>query len=577
MKTEVLSFESGVLSFNTLVTLHHSLITHHPSLTDMNKLTKTHKYLLSTLSGVLLTLSWLENGLPFLILFAFVPLFIIEYNHFLKKDENHSFDVVKYAAIAFAIWNTITTFWIKNAAWVGLIAAVVVNTLFMSLAFWLFHIYHRKNVQGGAAYLSFIAFVLSFEFLGLRWELNWPWLNLGNVFANYPSWIQWYEYTGVSGGSLWILLINIFIFFILKNILLKDEKSKRSLWANSIALALVFIVPFTISQIRFHTYEEEINPVNVIVVQPNLDPYTEQYEIEPTVVTSNMLALAQRYVSDSTDVIAFPESAIQEYTYENSLAYAPSIQMIGEFLQQSEREMYVIAGMSTKKNYGADEKPSKTARKYSNADIYYDSYNTALLIDKELNFQLHHKSKLTPGVEIMPFAKQLKFLEKYILDFGGIVGSLGVDKVQKPLIANDNIKVASIICYESVFGEFCTEFVRNGANLFCVITNDGWWGDTPGYKQHFSMSRIRAIECRRSVARSANTGISGFINQKGEVLHKTDYWVADSAAATLNLNNKITFYAKYGDYIQRISLLIAALSTLILITQGLLNKKRTTK
>jgi apolipoprotein N-acyltransferase len=101
-----------------------------------------------------------------------------------------------------------------------------------------------------------------------------------------------------------------------------------------------------------------------------------------------------------------------------------------------------------------------------------------------------------------------------------------------------------------------------------VITNDGWWGDTPGYHQHNAFSCVRAIETRRSIARSANTGISCFINQRGEILQKLGWWKRDAIKGTINANDKITFYVKHGDYIARIArffALIVILSAIVKI------------
>jgi apolipoprotein N-acyltransferase len=111
-----------------------------------------------------------------------------------------------------------------------------------------------------------------------------------------------------------------------------------------------------------------------------------------------------------------------------------------------------------------------------------------------------------------------------------------------------------------------TQYIRKGANLIFVITNDGWWGNTPGHRQHFTFSKMRAIETRRSVARSANTGISAFIDQRGDVYQATEYWVPAVIRQTINANDEITFYVKYGDYIARLSAFVAVFLVLIAIS-----------
>ena len=136
------------------------------------------------------------------------------------------------------------------------------------------------------------------------------------------------------------------------------------------------------------------------------------------------------------------------------------------------------------------------------------------------------------------------------------------------------MKVAPVICYESVYGEFLAGYIRKGAQLIFVITNDGWWGDTPGYRQHFTFSQLRAIESRRSVARSANTGTSAFINQRGEAFQMTPYWEPAVIRQKINANDRITFYVRYGDYIARICAYVSALLLLITISRNLANRKK---
>jgi apolipoprotein N-acyltransferase len=130
--------------------------------------------------------------------------------------------------------------------------------------------------------------------------------------------------------------------------------------------------------------------------------------------------------------------------------------------------------------------------------------------------------------------------------------------------SQDNLKVAPVICFESVFGEYLNDYILNGANLIFVITNDGWWGNSPGHRQHLTFSQIRAIETRRSIARSANTGISAFISQRGEIQQPTRYWEPAVIRQQINANTEITTYVRYGDYIARLSIFVTI--GLILIT-----------
>lgn len=533
-------------------------------------MSRIQKLLLSLLSGVLLSLGWPEHGFPLFLFIGLIPLLWVESEHWKRKDEHSAFGIFGYSFLAFFVFNALTTYWIYNSTLVGAIAAVVLNALFLTVVFQLFHITHRKMISEGAGYIALIGYWLSFEYLHLRWDLNWPWLNLGHGFAAYPKWIQWYEFTGVFGGSLWVLAVNILLFRFFELRFVQKICSRR-VGVTLVVSVLLIALPIGISYYMYSGYTEKKSPVDVVVVQPNLDPYSEQYDLDPLVVTEKMLDLARQKSDSLTGFIVFPESAVQEYAWEDQMDGVESIQRFRAFVA-AYPHMSAVVGMSTRKIFKENEPLSETARKFSDADRYYDSYNTALFVAHNGELQKHHKSKLTPGVERMPYPRVFKFLEKYAINLGGTIGSLGTESEQIPFKVNDSLKVAPIICYESVYGEFVNNYVKNGANLIFVITNDGWWGRTPGHRQHLLFSVIRAIETRRSVARSANTGISCFVNQRGDILQRTAYWEPAVIRATINSNDRLTFYVRYGDYIGRIFLLVAALMFLLTISVSLRKK-----
>ena len=532
---------------------------------------RRYKVLLSILSGLLLAAAWPERGFPVLLFFAFVPLFMVEYEQWKNRANNHSSGFLPYAALTVSVWVLLTTWWVYNSTPIGIVATILVNTFLVGGALSLFHITHRRLSGATAAYTALIGYMLTAEYIHLRWDLNFPWLNLGNGFAAYPKWIQWYEYTGIFGGSLWIMLVNSMLFFFVRDRVM-NKICSRKIGIRMAGTILLIIAPILISILMYNRYTEKINPVDVVVVQPNLDPYSEQYDLEPLAVTDRMLAQAAEKSDSLTDFAVFPESAIQERMYEDQFENSESIERIREF-NKSYRRMNVITGISSRKEFQPGEPLSATARKYSNAERYYDSYNTALFVAHDSSLHTYHKSKLTPGVEMMPLIHYLPFIENFAIDLGGTVGSLGINPDQTPFIINDNLKIAPVICYESVYGEFLNRFIQNGANVIFVITNDGWWGNTAGHRQHMLFSVVRAIETRRSVARSANTGISCFINQRGDISQRTAYWIPAVIRGTINANDEVTFYVKYGDYIGRIFLLVAGLFLLLTISTSMRKRK----
>jgi apolipoprotein N-acyltransferase len=238
--------------------------------------------------------------------------------------------------------------------------------------------------------------------------------------------------------------------------------------------------------------------------------------------------------------------------WENDINTFSSIRLLKQ-VNTKYPALNILVGGSTFYAFQRGEKVPPAARKFRDTNSFYNRYNTAIMINAAGTLQLYHKSRLTPGVEIMPTLWGWNFMEKYAIDLGGIVGSLGTDPVRKVFTTIKTVGVGSTICYESIFGEFYSEFVRNGAELMFIITNDGWWGNTAGYRQHFAFAHLRAIETRRSIARSANTGISAFIDQKGDALQQTKYWEPAAIKGTLNASSFLTFYVKHGDYIARIA------------------------
>ena len=510
--------------------------------------------LLPVISGLLLALSWPERGFPLLLLVAFVPLLILED---LKRKDPAITRLSIYWMVfpAFLIWNALTTYWIYNSTLFGAAVATLLNTFCQSLMFWLFHFTRKTMKRGGNGFIALIFFWITFEFIHHHWDLNWPWMTLGNGFAAWPEWIQWYEYTGTFGGSLWILVVNILVFKSMDITHIRGKFSDAS--REWVITALVILIPMAVSYGIYYTYEEKVNPIDVVVVQPNLDPYVEQYELgsEEVIARASKLALAK--ADNTTDFIVFPESMIQPNFVENTRIWENDIgthPTIGEFRRQildKFPDAKVITGYSTSRAYMEGDEITSTAREFSGGGGYYDNYNTAMYIPDSGDLQLYHKSKLTPGVELMPFPWLLKPLGDIAIDLGGTVGQLGLNNGRIPFDVNDSLKIAPVICYESAYGEFVNGFIKNGANAIFIITNDGWWGNTPGHRQHMLFAVIRSVETRRSIARSANTGISCFVNQRGDISQRTSYWVPDVIKGTINGNDKITFYVKYGDYIAR--------------------------
>ncbi|HNY03458.1 MAG TPA: apolipoprotein N-acyltransferase [Bacteroidales bacterium] len=523
--------------------------------------------LFSLLSGVILSLGWPERGVPLLLFFGLAPMLLIEEQIYREPGRFRRFSLMLYTYPGFFLWNLLTTWWIVNSTFIGALLAIVLNALFMTIVFQAFHWTRKKLRNDLAGYAALLSYWIAFEYLHLNWDLNWPWLNLGNGFATWYKCVQWYEYTGALGGSIWILVGNILVVLLTGKI--KDQRSKiKNTDQNSTPRNLSLLrssvfdihyslflfswiaVPILLSFLIYYTYHEEKRPVNFVVVQPNLDPYSEQYVVPPAQVIGRIMELAGPQLDPNVNFLVAPESAIQEDMWENDLAPFASIKLLKDAIAPWPK-LNLLIGASTFYQLMPGEKRERWARRFTDTQNYYNAYNAAILFNSRDPLQLYHKSKLTPGVEILPSFGKLKFIEKYAIDLGGTVGSLGMDAERKVYTTVGTVKAGPAICYESIFGEFFAKFVRNGAEIMIIITNDGWWGNTAGHRQHYSFAHLRAIETRRGIARSANTGISAFIDQRGDARQATGYWVPAAIKGTLNANDKLTFYVKHGDYLAR--------------------------
>ena len=522
-------------------------------------------YILSVISGLLLAFGWFPHGYVWILFIAFVPLLIVEQRIFRAEEKYKSLTLFTCSLLAFFIWNVLTTWWIKNPSLGGAAMAILSNTLLMTIVFMVFHKV-KKRVGEEWGMIVFICFWMSFEFMHLRWDLSWPWLTLGNAFADNPHLVQWYEYTGVFGGSLWILVINCLLVQAFKfkqstegNVKLFELTSDSGATHKMRAIVLIITLPILISYIILHYTEKyENGKLNVVVVQPNIDPYNEKFDGSYQEQIQKMLHLASQKTDSTTDYLLFPETAITENVWEGQLSQSESIKELKMFLKKFPK-LTIVIGASSAREYKQGEALSVTARQYANDNRYFDYYNTALQIDNTDSIQIYHKSKLVPGVEKMPFPFIFRYFEKFAISLGGTVGSLGTQDERTAFVSKENIKTAPVICYESIYGEYVGEYINNGAEFISIITNDGWWGDTPGYKQHLKFGALRAIETRRWIARSANTGISCFISPLGEIQQATEWWIPDVIKQKIEPNDKITFYTRFGDCIARAAMLISFL------------------
>ena len=517
-----------------------------------------------------------------------VPLLLLE-DEISKNKTWRKWRVFGCAYLFFAAFNFFTIWWVKNASWIGVIASVVVNSFFFALLTTLYSSV-KSRLSFKAGLIAFPAFFLGWEYIEFQdWDLSWPWLTIGHAFGNWPKLIQWFSYSGVLGGSLWLLIINIYVFLIVKSWREKEEQFLR--FKKAVQLALVVLVPSIISILQYYTYDEKGFEQDIVVLQPNMEPYSDNFmdsqgeeypSLSPISHVRKFTKIADNVMDDSVDWLLMHETALPKTETNFSLHYSPSVQVLKKWRDYKYPKTSILTGLAFQE-YKTDEElkknivfPATYKRTYDGR--YYEYFNSSVLINGEHDtLPQYHKSRLVIGVERIP--SYFVYFQQYLTDFDSDPSAViynpnnSIQSEREVFYGlQDSSVVAPVICYESVFGEYVTDYVKKGANFIGIITNNSWWGDTPGYQQHWSFARLRAIETRRSIARSANTGTSGFINQRGDELQKSEYLTLDCLRQKIKCNEKITFYVKYGDVIGKIGLGLSIMILLNLIVRKLIHK-----
>lgn len=522
------------------------------------------------LFAVLMSVPFLIPHAGLLALIGFVPLLCMD--RIAELTEKKRVWVYHYSA--FVIWNAITTFWVCNATIGGGLFAIFANAFQMSLIFGLFRL-SKKRFKGALPYIFLAAAWIAWERFYFDAEISWPWLTLGNSFARTTWAIQWYEFTGSLGGSLWIWTFNLGVFGLLVSL------SDGSWWnfnikaktASILGLILLLTAPLVSSRIiggKYRDAMESDDSLQVLIVQPNIDPYNKFQAMTQDQQNALLQGLISKELKDrKTDSCSTPLLVVAPETFTSDIICGDyprsrTWRRFTSFLKDYPG-VSMLLGASSYDYINQDTAPSHTAR-FIREGLWLESHNSALMIDGTADTQIYYKSKLVVAVEHTPYPAIFCKIDDML---GGVMGRcVGQEEISLLHVKGcneDDIPIGCAVCYESVYGEYYTDYVRKGALAMAIITNDAWWGDTPGYRQHLSYASIRAIETRRAIARCANTGISAIISPSGKILKPTPWWEQASIKSSIPLRKDLTFFVVHGDIVGRICsfvfvLLLAALA-----------------
>ena len=529
------------------------------------------------LFAVMMSVPFLIPHTGLLALFGLVPLLCMERIADLSGKKR----IWIYHYSAFVIWNAITTFWVCNATVGGGIFAVLANSLQMSLVFGLFRL-SKKKFTGSLPYIFLAVAWIAWERFYFDAEISWPWLVLGNSFARTTWAIQWYEITGALGGSLWIWACNLGIFGLLVSI--SDGSifywNRKAKAAALTGIVLLFAGPLAASGIIGKDYKDSMespDQLPVVIVQPNIDPYNKfqamTQDQQNALLESHIVsALKDRRADSITSplLVVAPETFTSDIVcgdYPRSRTWRRFTSLLQEY-----PGVNMLFGASSYDYLYQEERPSYTARNLRDG-LWVESHNSALMIDGTSRTDIFHKSKLVVAVEHTPYPRIFCPIDDLL---GGVmgrcVGQEEINLLNVKGVDGQTIPIGCAVCYESVYGEYYTDYVRKGARAMTIITNDAWWGDTPGYRQHLSYASLRAIETRRAIARCANTGISAIIAPSGEILQPTPWWEPAVIESSIPLRDDITFYVSHGDITGRVCTFIFILLLLALCVRFVTKK-----
>jgi len=499
------------------------------------------------LSSAFFVLSYAPSPFGFFVYVAFVPqIYLYQRNNPLRS--------VIYGYLIGLIVNLCVLYWLFLYTGTGFSIIVMLNALQFAILGWLLSVLFNTNKKLAVLIFPFLWTFL--EYIRQIGDLAFNWLNIAYTQTYFLYLIQFLDITGQSGVVLWICLINIILYLLVKN--RSDISSVIKLGSTII---LIFLLPLLYG---FHKMSERptAEGISIAYIQPNIDldqkwdTKTQSQNLQILISMTDSILITQ------PDLVVWPETAIPYYLKdrEEDLAFLKSHIEFNNY--------HLLTGV-------IDFSTNEGKRQKHNAVYFFTPGDTAV--------NIYRKLLLVPGEETVPFKEMLPDwmnpLEKGQLTAGEEPITFEIILIPYKMEFNGNdwqitgrsetlesIRISSVICYESVFPNIVQRFFDQGCDLLIVITNDSWFDYTSQPFQHLQASVLRAIEQRTSVIRCANTGISAFIDPYGRryfdllPFHKT------SAQKIMPLRKQSSFYSRYGDFVGIICgiLVISFLSFLIL-------------
>ena len=483
------------------------------------------------ITAILLTLSFPPFPLGFLAPIAIALLL----KYVLHAPENIGFKIGYWSGV---LWGFLTLFWIANNTLVGMLLTVFIGALHYGVVWWLV-----RRVYDYFPRLALIVFPVvwvAVEFAREFTDIRFNWLNLAYTQTYYLPFIQIADITGYLGVSFLIMVIAVLLYV--------GMRSPKYRGRIAVLIGLTVLLPVLYGVLRMQALENQTLPeVKVAIIQPNVDPYQKWEPAFQQQTFAILDSLTELAVQEDPRIVIWPETATP-FFLRNEPRYQKRIHRLVDSLK------FCLLTGTPDYQYIPEEKE-------------YHTYNAAFFFKPGYPiFDVYYKMALVPAAETMPFKKYLPFLRK--IDVGGgdffpghqftvFRCNTSLRKGADGQTIPGEVRLSVAICYESVFPQIVRGFVKNGANLMAVITNDGWFGTTSGPYQHQQYAVYRAIENRVSVARSANTGVSVCITPTGRKCAELGLNRQGYIVQWMPLNNRKSLYTRWGSWFGWLMVLIS--------------------
>ncbi len=515
------------------------------------------RLILAISGGILLGLAFPPFHLGWLAFFSLVPLLRL-------MDLLNSYGkIIRFGYLMFFVLNLVTLYWAGGffAAkdWymmVGGALLLLVHPFFVCLPLVVF-IPIRRKFNLPTALVSFPFIWTAFEYLHSATQISFPWLVLANTQTYDLAAVQITSLAGAYGLSFWIVLTNVGIYLLSREIISGRRAIMSPLVISSLALlTLLYLGVEWYGNRRLSDLEPDDTGrvVRVGVIQPNIDPF-EKWQDNPDSSLSILSGMTKQVAGRPVDLIIWPETAVPCYLlHPSNQYYYAAVRHVVDSVNTA-----LLTGIPDIIYYRGNGKIPKSSKRSLTGE-YYETFNSSLLLEPgNSTLQKYAKIRLVPFAERVPFSEELSFLNAMKWNFG--LGGWGIGKdttVFRYLLRDGReVRFSNLICYESIYPGFVAAFVRRGAEFLTVITNDSWWGNTSGAYQHEQYAVLRAVENHRWIIQCANGGISCAVDPYGRIVTSTKIFTKAILTQEIALRDDQTFYTEHGDWFAELSVVVA--------------------